>query len=261
MAAARGRRGTGYVDRPARRLGRGAHHAAAAAAGERSRAEQRISGHAGDGILHVVLRPREERDLQAFVPAAVRCITALRAAAAALGGSWRTELAPTVEVWSRAGADPAAARQRLFDRFRAAADPEGIFSPNLHGPLCTGDGPIAEPGTAACVPQSDELTVEGEGTYRPRPVHYLEAVPAGAKFSARSISRDRNACRWNVAAAILLEVLRRLELLVVLQPVSRRRWRAFSGVGAALGPFFRLVTKKHRRGQRWLQLKRLRSRT
>ena len=90
--------------------------------------EQRISGHAGDGILHVVLQPRDEHDNQAFVPAAVRCITALRAAAAALGGSWRTELAPG-EVWSRASADPPAAGQRLFDRFRAAADPDGIFSP------------------------------------------------------------------------------------------------------------------------------------
>ena len=89
--------------------------------------EQRISGHAGDGILHVVLQPRDEHDNQAFVPAAGRCITALRAAAAALGGSWRTELAPP-EVWLRAGADPAAARQRLFDRFRAAADPEGLFT-------------------------------------------------------------------------------------------------------------------------------------
>ena len=81
--------------------------------------EQRISGHAGDGILHVVLQPRDEHDNQAFVPAAGRCITALRAAAAALGGSWRTELAPD-EVWSRASAE--AAGQRLFDRFRAAAD-------------------------------------------------------------------------------------------------------------------------------------------
>ena len=90
-------------------------------------AERRISGHAGDGILHVVFQPRDEHDNQAFVPAAGRCITALRAAAAALGGSWRTELAPP-EVWLRAGADPAAARQRLFDRFRAAADPEGLFT-------------------------------------------------------------------------------------------------------------------------------------
>lgn len=94
------------------------------------RVECRISGHAGDGILHVVLQPRGERDGQAFVPAAGRCIGALRAAAAALGGSWRTELAPD-EVWSRAGADPAAARQRLFDRFRAAADPDGLFSPAI----------------------------------------------------------------------------------------------------------------------------------
>ena len=92
--------------------------------------EHRISGHAGDGILHVVLQPRDERDGQEFVPAAGRCLTALRAAAAALGGSWRTELAPD-EVWSRAGADPLVARQRLFDRFRAAADPEGIFSPAI----------------------------------------------------------------------------------------------------------------------------------
>ncbi len=90
--------------------------------------ERRISGHAGDGILHVVLQPREEHDHQAFVPSAARCITALRAAAAALGGSWRTEIAPAA-VWSQAGADPPAARQRLFDRFRAAADPEGLFSP------------------------------------------------------------------------------------------------------------------------------------
>ena len=89
--------------------------------------ECRMSGHAGDGILHVVLQPRDEHDRQVFVPAAVRCITALRSAAAALGGSWRTELAPA-EVWSRAGADPPTARQSLFDRFRAAADPEGIFS-------------------------------------------------------------------------------------------------------------------------------------
>lgn len=92
--------------------------------------EHRISGHAGDGILHVVLQPRDGHDGQAFVPAAGRCVTALRAAAAALGGSWRTELAPD-EVWSRAGADPLVARQRLFDRFRAAADPEGIFSPAI----------------------------------------------------------------------------------------------------------------------------------
>ena len=91
------------------------------------RVECRISGHAGDGILHVVLQPRSERDQEAFVQAAVRCIGALRAAAAALGGSWRTELAPDA-VWLRAGADPPAARQRLFDRFRAAADPEGRFS-------------------------------------------------------------------------------------------------------------------------------------
>ena len=90
--------------------------------------EYRISGHAGDGILHVVLQARDGHDGQACVPAAVRCIGALRAAAAALGGSWRTELAPA-EVWSQAGADPPAVRQRLFDRFRAAADPEGIFSP------------------------------------------------------------------------------------------------------------------------------------
>ena len=90
-------------------------------------AEHRISGHAGDGILHVALQPRDERDHQAFMPTAGRCIGALRAAAAALGGSWRTELAPAA-VWSRAGADPAAARQRLFDRFRAAADPDGLFS-------------------------------------------------------------------------------------------------------------------------------------
>ena len=89
--------------------------------------ECRISGHAGDGLLHIVLQPRDEHARPAFVPAAVRCITALRAAAAALGGSWRTELAPA-EVWSRAGADTLAARQRLFDRFRAAADPEGRFS-------------------------------------------------------------------------------------------------------------------------------------
>ena len=92
--------------------------------------EHRISGHAGDGLLHVVLQPRDEHDRQTFVPAAGRCITALRAAAAALGGSWRTELAPAA-VWSRAGADPPAARQRLFDRFRAAADPEGLFSPMM----------------------------------------------------------------------------------------------------------------------------------
>ena len=92
--------------------------------------EHRISGHAGDGILHVVLQPRDRHDGRPFVPAAGRCVTALRAAAAALGGSWRTELAPDV-VWSRAGADPPAARQRLFDRFRAAADPEGIFSPAI----------------------------------------------------------------------------------------------------------------------------------
>ena len=90
-------------------------------------AAHRISGHAGDGILHVVLQPRDEHGRPAFVPAAGRCIGALRAAAAALGGSWRTELAPAA-VWSRAGADPAAARQRLFDRFRAAADPDGLFS-------------------------------------------------------------------------------------------------------------------------------------
>ncbi len=90
-------------------------------------AEWRVSGHAGDGILHVVLQPRDGHDGQAFVPAAGRCVTALRAAAAALGGSWRTELAPAA-VWSQAGADPPAARQRLFDRFRAAADPNGLFS-------------------------------------------------------------------------------------------------------------------------------------
>ena len=88
--------------------------------------ECRISGHAGDGILHIVLQPRDEHARPEFVPAAGRCIGALRAAAAALGGSWRTELAPD-EVWSRAGADPPAARQRLFDRFRAAADPDGLF--------------------------------------------------------------------------------------------------------------------------------------
>lgn len=93
--------------------------------------EHRISGHAGDGIVHVVLQPRGGHDGPAFVPAAGRCLTALRAAAAALGGSWRTELAPD-EVWSRAGADPPVARQRLFDRFRAAADPEGIFSLMAH---------------------------------------------------------------------------------------------------------------------------------
>ena len=93
-------------------------------------AEQRISGHAGDGVLHVVLQPRDGHDRQEFVPAAGCCLTALRAAAAALGGSWRTELAPD-EVWSRAGADPPAARQRLFERFRAATDPEGIFSPAI----------------------------------------------------------------------------------------------------------------------------------
>ena len=93
-------------------------------------AEHRMSGHAGDGILHVVLQPRDGHDRQEFVPAAGRCIIALRAAAAALGGSWRTELAPA-EVWSRTGADPPVARQRLFDRFRAAADPEGIFSPAI----------------------------------------------------------------------------------------------------------------------------------
>ena len=93
-------------------------------------AECRMSGHAGDGILHVVLQPCDGHDGQAFVPAAGRCVTALRAAAAALGGSWRTELAPP-EVWSRAGADPPVARQRLFDRFRAAADPEGVFSPAI----------------------------------------------------------------------------------------------------------------------------------
>ena len=89
--------------------------------------ECRMSGHAGDGILHVVLQPRDECERQVFVPAAVRCIAALRAAAAALGGSWRTELAPAA-VWSQTGADPPAARQRLFDRFRAAADPEGLFN-------------------------------------------------------------------------------------------------------------------------------------
>ncbi len=90
--------------------------------------EHRISGHAGDGVLHVVFQPRDEHRQQAFVPAAGRCLISLRAAAAALGGSWRTELAPTA-VWSQAGADPPTARQRLFDRFRAAADPEGVFSP------------------------------------------------------------------------------------------------------------------------------------
>ena len=47
--------------------------------------------------------------------------------AAALGGAWRTELAPAA-VWSRAGADSLAARQRLFDRFGGAADPEGLFN-------------------------------------------------------------------------------------------------------------------------------------
>ena len=91
--------------------------------------EQRISGHAGDGVLHVVLRPREEHDTSG-VRAGSRALH--HRAARRRGCAWAApggrSLAPTA-VWSRAGADPPAARQRLFDRFRAAADPEGLFSP------------------------------------------------------------------------------------------------------------------------------------
>ena len=93
-------------------------------------AEHRIGGHAGDGVLHVVLQPRDEHEQQAFVPAAGRCIIALRAAAAALGGSWRTELAPD-EVWSRAGADPAAARQRPLRPLPRCRRPRGHLQPDL----------------------------------------------------------------------------------------------------------------------------------
>ena len=80
--------------------------------------ECRMSGHAGDGILHVVLQPRDEHDRQAWVPAAVRCIIALRAAAAALGGSWRTELAPGrgVVTGRRRSSDRAATPLRALPR-------------------------------------------------------------------------------------------------------------------------------------------------